>query len=171
MSFTIDGTRWPWPCSIERAAEVRSSEVSGLLMNRNYFNDVIGTYMQYTVSVAIPLNQRDRHTALYEQLTEPVDGHVFVLPYNQTSLTVTGRVENVSDVYVRLAGGGTYWKGLSFTVTANHPTKSMTLNQVLARGRAVVPEIAEHSEGDTWIWVNGGWDLAVEYRNADEIKY
>lgn len=169
--FTIDGTRWPWPCSIERAAEVRSSEVSGLLMNRNYLNDVIGTYMQYTVSVAIPLNQRDRHTVLYEQLTEPVDGHVFVLPYNQTSVTVTGRVESVSDVYVRLANGGQYWKGLSFTVTANHPTKYKTWRTALNLGRAKVPEIAEHSEGDTWIWVNGGWDLAVEYRNADEIQY
>lgn len=169
--FTIDGTRWPWPCSIERAAEIRPSEVSGLLMNRNYFNDVIGTYMQYTVSVAIPLNQRDRHTALYEQLTEPVDGHVFVLPYNQSSVTVTGRVEGVQDVYVLLANGGQYWKGLRFTVTANHPTKYKALNEVLSRGRTIVPEIAEHHDGDTWIWANGHWELAVTYKDADTTKY
>ena len=54
MSFTVDGVEWNIPCTIERTAEITASEISGLLLNRNYFNDVLGTYMRYTISIAIP---------------------------------------------------------------------------------------------------------------------
>lgn len=169
--FTIDDYTWPWPCSIERAAEVRPSEISGMMLDKSWFNDVIGTYMEYTVSVAIPLDQRNMHTALYEQLTEPVDGHTFALPCNQGILQLTGRVQNVSDVYVRLANGGTYWKGLSFTITANHPTKTVGLYDVITRGRAPVPEIVQPAEGDTYVWYNGRWSKSASYADADRIAY
>lgn len=169
--FTIDDIAWPWPCSIEREAEVRPSEISGMMLDKSWFNDVVGTYMQYTVSVAIPLNQRDALTALYEQLTEPVDGHVFVLPYNQTSITVTGRVEIVSDACVRLSNGGKFWRDLTFTITANHPTKAMGLYEAIMRGRSPVPEIMQPAEGDTYVWYSGRWSKSASYPNADVIAY
>ena len=169
--FTIDGMAWPWPCSIERAAEIRASELSGLMLNKAYFNDVIGTYMSYTVRVAIPLDQRDKHTALYDVLTDPVGEHTVVLPYNQSSVTVTGRIDNVGDVLVRLPNGGQYWKGLGFTITANNPTRTHTLAEAITRGHGNMPEVATHSEGDTYVWVGNRWELTVQYRNADITRY
>lgn len=169
--FSIDGNQWPYPVDIERAAELKPSEISGLLLDRNYFNDVLGTYMSYTVAVVVPPSSLDTYFPLYEALSDPTDGHTFLLPYNGNSITITGRVDNVSDIYVRRPNGGVYWKGLRFTVIANHPSKHYSLSQVLTRGRTIVPEVAAHSEGDTWIWTDGHWELSVWYRDADTTKY
>ena len=169
--FSVDGSLWPWPCAIEREAVVRPSEISGMLLDKSYFNDVTGTYMQYTVSVAVPIAQRQFYSALYEVLTAPVDGHRFRLPYNQGFLDVTGRVEDVKDEHARLPGGGTYWKGCKFTLMANHPSRTVTLGEAIARGRAPVPEVSSPREGDTFTWVDGRWSRTASYPDADAIAY
>lgn len=169
--FTIDDVAWSWRCDIERAAEVRASEISGMMLDKSWFNDVVGTYMQYTVSVYAPPNALDEQAQLYEVLTEPVDGHAFVLPYNGGALQVTGRVQDISDITVQLPNGAKYWKGLWFTIVANHPTKTVGLYDVITRGRAPVPEIVQPAEGDTYVWYSGRWSKSASYADADVIAY
>lgn len=169
--FTIDGMTWPYPIDVTRNAEIRSTEVSGEMLDGSYYNDVEGTYFNYTVRVAVPLNQRNMAAQYYEALVDPVDGHTFVLPYNNNTVIVVGRVEDVSDVFVRLPNGEKYWKGLQFTVIANAPTYAYSAAELIARGRSVMPEPASPSEGDTWVWTNGAWALTVHYDDADAIRY
>ena len=157
--FSVDGLTWPYRCAIERAARLQPSDISGLMMDGSYFNDLHGTYMSYTIMIAVPLTDRDSITPLYEALTDPVDGHVFVFPYNQSTITVTGRVDGeVGDVYVDLPNGQQYWKGLQFTIIANHPSKQYTLSEVLTRGRAPLPDIAMPEVGDTYTYTASGWE-------------
>lgn len=169
--FSIDGITWDIPCSIEREAAISASDISGQMLDRSYFNDVLGTYMSYTVRIAVPLNMRDEYTQIYEALTNPVDGHLFVMPYNDSTIEITARVSTVSDVYVRLAGGQVYWKGIQFTCVANYPTKAMTLGEMVVTGRAPFPDVAEPSEGDTYTYSNGAWVPAATYEDADSIYY
>lgn len=168
--FSIDGVQWPYPCDITRVAELTASDISGMMLDKSYFNDVLGTYMQYTVKLAVPVTARDTYTTIYEMLTDPVDAHTFILPYNQGNLTIVARVDSVSDVYVRLADGGIYWKGIQFTITANHPSKEYSLNQVLARGRSPLPELAEVSTGAIYEYTSTGW-VPAEYGDADTTYY
>lgn len=156
--FTIDGIRWDYPCQIERAAEIKASEISGFMLDKSYFNDVMGTYMSYTVTLAIPPKQMTQYSAVYELLTDPVDAHSFVLPYGNSTITITGRVVSVKDNYVRLAGGAVAWKGTTFTVAANHPTKEVSLDEVITRGAAPLPEGAAVSIGSVWAYGSGGWE-------------
>ena len=169
--FTIDEYTWPYPCNIEREAEMRPSEISGMLLDRTYFNDVIGTFLRYTVKLAVPLNDRDACTRVYELLTEPVEGHVFTLPYNQGRITVTGRVLSVPDTFLRLERDGQYWRDLRFTVLANHPSRALTLGEAISRGRAPIPDVAQPNEGDTFIWTDNHWAKSAEYPDADAIAY
>lgn len=169
--FTIDGLTWDIPCKIERTAEITASDISGLMLDKSYFNDVLGTYMSYTVSMVVPLNMRDEYERIYEAITNPVDGHTLVLPYNNDTIEITARIANVSDVYVRLAGGRNYWKGIRFTAIANYPTKAMTLGEMVVAGRAPFPSVADPSEGDTYTYTSGGWVPAVVYEDADSIYY
>jgi len=169
--FTVDGITWDIPCSIEREAAITASDISGLMLDRSYFNDVLGTYMSYTVRIAVPLDMRDEYIQIYEALTNPVDGHLFVLPYNNSTIEITARVSNVSDVYVRLAGGQVYWKGIEFTCVANYPTKAMTLGEMLVTGRALPPDISDPEIGDSYIYTNSGWVPSPTYENADSIYY
>lgn len=168
--FTIDGLRFDWPCDITRTARIRPSELSGIMLDKRWFNDVLGTYMTYSVSVAVPMGAGEDYERLYDALTLPVEGHRFTLPYDRGEITVEGRVEQVSDVYVRLPGGDLHWRGVRFDVVANHPSREMALEQVLERGRSPMPNIAAPAEGDSFSFVEGRW-TRVDYADADEIRY
>ena len=169
--FSIDGMQWAIPCDISRTAEVTPSDISGLMLDKSYFNDVIGTFMKYTISIAVPVSMRDEYARIYEALTDPVDGHAFVLPYNNSTITITARVTSISDVYVRLPNNGDYWKRIQFEIIANHPSKAKTLDQVIAMGRTPLPDIAAPAEGDTYTWHDGQWGAAATYTDADGVYY
>jgi hypothetical protein len=121
--FIIDSIRYDMPCSIEREAEIRASDISGMLLDKGYFNDVIGTYMRYTVSVAVPTGQESDYAQLYEILTDPKASHTCDLPYNQGRKIIVGRIEAVSDKYYHEEDGVHIWRGTKFTITANEPSK------------------------------------------------
>lgn len=123
MSFTIDNVEYKMPCSISRKAAVKSSGNSGGLLDGTYYNDVLGTYMEYDITVAVPTGMEDTYSQLYEMLTDPVPEHIVTMPYNQTTITFTARVETVSDKLYREEGTTRIWRSTSFTVTASEPQK------------------------------------------------
>lgn len=157
MSWSIDQTIWDIPCSIERTSEMTSSEISGLMLDKSYFNDVIGTYMKYSLKLIVPVGWEQKYVDLYKILTEPVDGHQFQLPYDGGVLAITGRIENVKDVYVRMPSGKTHWKGISFDVIANHPSREMKLSEVINRGAAPLPDESDVVVGATYNYTVQGW--------------
>lgn len=153
----IDGVEWTIPCDISRTSEIRASEISGQMMDGSWFNDPLGTFMRYEVTLAPNPRDMAAYYAVYEILTAPVDGHVFVLPYNGDTIEITARVESVADVYVRMAGGEVYWKGVRFTITANHPSKTEALGEVIQRGRTPMPDVSGPEVGDTYTWTGTTW--------------
>lgn len=150
MSFKIDGIDWDFPCTVERTAEIQASDISGLMLDKTYFNDVLATYMRYDLRIEVPFGREQDYTLLYDKfLIAPVGSHSFELPYQGGIIEVVGRIESVSDIYVRhtttvpVEEGGVvvsyekkesiHWKGIQFSVTGNHPTKkviAVTENEV-----------------------------------------
>jgi hypothetical protein len=170
--FTIDGIEWDVPCNIDRTAEMQASDISGMLLDKTYFNDVIGTYMKYDISLAIPMGYFDRYTDLFEILSNPVDAHTFVFPYNQTTIEITGRISVVSDRYYRKEGNVQIWRGTKFSVIANHPSKEMSLTEVISRGTTSIPDKVEVPDGTIYEWdaENGIWNM-ITLDDADEVYY
>ena len=166
--FSVDGLPWDIPCRIERTAAMTASEISGLLLDKSYFNDVLGTYLRYDITVVVPKGYESAYDALYEKLTEPVDAHAFVLPYNSGTITVTGRVENVRDVWRRVPGGGNCWVGTAFTVAANHPTKELSLGEVITRGASPLPSGEAVQTGASYTYTSDGW---APIADADATAY
>lgn len=170
MSWSIDGFEWDIPCTIERTAELESSEISGMLMNKQYFNDVLGTWMRYTVSIAVPKGKEAEYDTLYEILTAPVDGHVCVFPYNQSQIAITARIDVVSDKYVRLPNDRTIWRHTKFECIANHPSKEMGLTDVITTGMTPSPEPPSAATGDLYEKTAYGW-IQRYYNDADGMYY
>ena len=168
--WSIDGLTWEIPCQIERTSEMRPSDISGVLLDKTYFNDVIGTYLNYEISIAVPLDMVKEYENLYELITQPVDSHTFVLPYGQSTITVIGRVASVSDKYVYMDRNRNYWKGFTFTVVSNHPTKEMELGNVLTRGMSSMPSTVGIADGATFRWNESEhvWEVVPP---ADEGNY
>ena len=123
--ITVDGVDYEFPCDITREAQIQASELSGMLLNKNYHNDPLGTYMQYTITMAIPVTMMAEYSTLYEVLSDPVAGHTFILPYNQGTIQINGRVETVSDRYYS-KGGVAVWRGTQYVIIANEPSKVPT---------------------------------------------
>lgn len=169
--FTIDGVQYRVECSIERKSEIKTSDISGMLLDGHIFNDVLGTYYSYEVRLTMPLRNKGRYGNLIEQLTEPVEGHTFVLPYNNDTLQLTGIVVDPEDVWVRLPSGYTYWDGLRFTINANGPTKALTLGEAISRGLTPLPDVYDAQIGDTYTYTADGWEAASSYPDADTTAY
>ena len=169
--FTIDGVQYNVECSIERTAEIKTSDISGMMLDGHIFNDVLGTYFSYDVKLTMPLRNKGRYATLIEQLTEPVEGHAFVLPYNNDTLQLTGLVVDPEDVYVTLPSGFTYWEGLRFTVNANGPTKEQTLSEAIQRGLTPLPDVYDAQIGDTYTYTADGWEAVSSYPDADTTAY
>lgn len=170
MLLSIDGVQYDIKCEIRRTARVQFTDISGELMDGTYFGDVEGTYYDYEITLKYPLYSQDKYAALYEALTAPVDGHTFILPYNNSTITVTGRVETVPDEQVEMESGYKFWRGMRFEIIANAPTKEVTLSQVLLRGREPVPEAVAVNEGDTYVW-DGDKYVKTVYVDGDDTAY
>lgn len=170
MAFTVDGFEWDIPCTIERTAEVKASEISGMMMDKRYFNDVLGTYLKYTVAIAIPKGWENVYTGIYTILAQPQGFHTFTFPYNEDEVNITGRVETISDSWVRLPNGKQTWRKTTFEVISNVPTFEDTLEGAIARGLSPYPVAPEAQEGDLYEYSNGTW-IRRYYANADEVYY
>lgn len=168
--FTVDGLEWNIPCQIDRTAEVRASEISGVLLDKTYFNDIMGTYMKYDISIAVPVGMEYDYANLYELLTDPVDAHSFTLPYNQSTVELTARVETISDRYYKSEDGTKVWRGIKFSVIANHPTKEISLDESIAHGLSPVPDVLEPEIGELYEYTASGWEQR-SYDDADDVGY
>lgn len=169
MIWSIDGIEWDLPCDISRVSEVTLSDISGMLLDKSYFGDVLGTYLKYSIKLVIPPGMEQKYYSVYEAITEPVDGHTFILPYNGGNVEITGRVSGISDVYVILPNGAHRWKGIAFDIISNHPSKTMELSDVITRGMTPLPATANFPDGTTASMVDGQW-VFTTYEDAD-VKY
>jgi len=170
MILTIDGVEFDVKCEVRREATVHATEISGELMDGTYFNDVDGTYYDYELYFSYPLYDRDKYAAIYEALTEPVDGHAFVLPYNNSTIEIAARVETVSDEQIETDSGFKFWRATRFGLYANAFSKQVSLAEVITRGRAPIPDAASPSIGDTYVWDGTEWTV-TEFPDADDIAY
>ena len=161
MILTIDGVDYDVKCRVRRQGDVRDTDISGEMLDGSYFHDVAGTYYDYEISFLYPLYDRNKYAEIYEALTQPVEGHTFILPYNNSTVTLTAKVELADDELLELENGQQYWRALSFTLTANAPTKQMSLDQVITRGRTTLPDAASPAIGDTYTYTTNGWIKVV----------
>lgn len=159
--FTVDGLQWSIPCDISRSIRVEDSEISGQLLDGTYFHDVTGTFIDYEITLTPNPHQMGEYYSLVQLLFQPVDGHQFTLPYNGDTVQLTAKVDNAKDIWVRLPNNAVYWRGMSFTAKANHPTYAQTLQEAIARGVTPLPDVAVPAIGDTYTFTANGW-VAVD---------
>lgn len=169
MSWSIDGVEWEYPCTIQRVSEVSASEISGLMLNKAYFNDVIGTYLKYTVTIAVPKGHESDYTTIYELLSAPLNYHTFVLPYNESTVTINGRMQTVSDQWVRLPNNKQTWRKTTFEIIANTPTKVANGQYIQNHGLTPYPNDPKAKVGDFYEYTAGGW-IQRDYSDGD-VKY
>lgn len=169
--FTMDGVEWSLPGDITRKFDIHDTDISGRMMNGQIFHDVDGTYLEYEITVCPNPRQMGDYYSLLAMLSRPVDGHVFVLPYDNGTIEITAKVEAPRDVWVRLPGGQVYWKGMRFTVTANGPTYAEALDDTISRGMTPLPDVYDAEIGDTYTMTANGWEKTSALPDADSMAF
>lgn len=129
-TFYVDGTPYTLPCTIIRKTEKRIGDNAGYLMNKHFHNDVLGTYITYTVTLAVPRGKESEYSNLYTFLAMPHGEYTFQMPYNQSFITFNGKVDNISDrLRAQIDDNGTavnIWTEISLDITSTDPIQGAT---------------------------------------------
>lgn len=170
MIFSIDEMDWDIGCTVERTSEMQSSGISGMMLDKSYFNDVIGTYLKYDIRLEVPFGKEQDYNSLYEKLNDPVSEHHVNIPYaGGYTFQIYGRISSVKDVYVRMKSGEIHWKGVQFSIISNYPSKWQTLDEsIMSRGASKLPPDTNVNVGEVYVYGRNGWE---ELPSGDDNYY
>lgn len=117
--FIIDGVGFNVNVTnLKRNGKVQDTGSSGRVNSGLMHREIIGTYYNYTMELEQALENIEEYDRLYYALTAPVDSHILVIPYGQSTLTFTMYVTKVSDQLTFLNDDIRRWSGLEIEFTA-----------------------------------------------------
>nr|DAT15911.1 MAG TPA: hypothetical protein [Caudoviricetes sp.] len=124
--FTIDGVGYNvGVVSIHRTANIKDGPNADTALSGKRWRDVQGTFYDYTMEVSADGMSREDYDAMYEVLSAPVDSHVLVAPYGQTTISFTACIEVVEDDVLYM-DDGTAWGNLTVNLYAQEAKRKPT---------------------------------------------
>ena len=124
--FTIDGVGYNvGVVSIHRTANIKDGPNADTALSGKRWRDVQGTFYDYTMEVSADGMSREDYDAMYEVLSAPVDSHVLVAPYGQTTISFTACIEVVEDDVLYM-DDGTVWGNLTVNLYAQEAKRKPT---------------------------------------------
>lgn len=112
--------------NITRRAEIRDTDLSGTMLGGEYHRDIMGTYYTYQLTIAVPVTDTATYTELYQLLTQPVESHQVVLPYNQSVLEITAYIKTVTDRLYRQTLDKLTWNTIVVEFVGASPSRIPT---------------------------------------------
>lgn len=86
--------------------------------------DTIGTYYNYTYTVARNGDNLSDYDALHKTLRDPKNRRkTITVPFDQGYVTFEAYVSGVTDTLVSMKGGKNYWDGMSIKFVATNPNE------------------------------------------------
>lgn len=124
--FTIDGVGYNvGVVSIHRTANIKDGPNADNALSGKRWRDVQGTFYDYTMEVSADGMSREDYDTMYEVLSAPVDSHVLVAPYGQTTISFTAYIEVVEDDVLYM-DDGTAWGNLTVNLYAQEAKRKPT---------------------------------------------
>lgn len=119
----IDGTEY----NVGISSLIRQSEFLDASASRSLSGTLkrklIGVFCNYEVKFIIGVNTD--YNNLYEKLTEAVEFHTVVMPYNDTILEFEAYITTVQDQLIRSKSDRNYWGNLTVKFIAKEPYKKV----------------------------------------------
>lgn len=108
--------------SLKRKFEVADGDSSGRLQNWKMYRDVVGTFYNYTLKVALKDYDVESYDNFYQAISSPIESHVLEIPYGQGILTFDAYVTKGEDDLVN-KGVNNIWDGLTINFIAMEPQR------------------------------------------------
>lgn len=120
--FFIDGVGYNVHVTkLTRKFSVMDTEKSGRTMDGEMYRDPIGTFYNYTMSIAPCGGDADSMDAFWEVISQPVASHVCEFPYGQKTLTQKMYVTSGEQDLTIIAADKSYWGEITVNFIAMGP--------------------------------------------------
>lgn len=120
--FVMDGIEYNIDViSLERSFTVMDSSKANRTQSGEMYRDPVGTYYNYTMTVAERDGDPDSLDAFWDAVSQPVASHVCVFPYNQETLTQRMYVTSGKQQIRRISESNTSWGDISLNFIAMIP--------------------------------------------------
>lgn len=110
--------------SLRRIATVKDGVAAGTMKDGSYTRDIIGTLIDYSMTIERHSAQDDEYDALWLVLTDPdTPVHTVTFPYGQSTLTFAAYIQTVEDSLNYTINGYNGWGSMSVTFKAQTPQR------------------------------------------------
>jgi hypothetical protein len=120
--FLVDGVSYNvYVTKLTRKFSVLDTDKSGRTQDGNMYRDPIGTFYNYTMTVAPQGGDMDSLDAFWDTISKPEKSHVCVFPYGQETLTQKMYVTSGEQELKLLQQDKTYWGEITLNFIAMKP--------------------------------------------------
>ena len=99
--------------SLTREFELLEGPNAGQMLSGRQERDLLGTGYSYEMTIQPDPTRPLEYDALYEALSQPVDSHQIILPYGQSVLSFSAKIQSGRDVMRGRLAGINRWGDLS----------------------------------------------------------
>ena len=122
QAFLMDGIAYNIRVSkMTRKFSVQDTDRTGRTQDGEMYRDIVGTFYNYTMVV----EQKDADTESFDQfweaISQPVESHVCVFPYNQSIMTQRMYITSGEQELVSRTPSRTKWGEISISYIAMSP--------------------------------------------------
>lgn len=108
--------------NLKRKFEVADGDSSGRLQNWKMYRDVVGTFYNYTLQVALKDYDYESYDSFYQAISSPTESHVLEIPYGQGILVFNAYATKGEDSLIH-KGQNNIWDGLTINFIAMEPQR------------------------------------------------
>lgn len=120
--FLLDGVAYNVIVTkLTRKFSVQDTAKTGRVQSGDMYRDIIGTFYNYSMTVEQIGTDAAALDAFWEAISKPVDSHVCVFLYGQTTLTQRMYITSGEQDLVRIAQERTDWGVLNVSFIAMSP--------------------------------------------------
>lgn len=122
QAFLMDGIAYNVCVSkMTRKFSVLDTDKTGRTQDGEMFRDIVGTFYNYSMTVEQLGSDTDSFDAFWEAISQPVESHVCVFPYNQSTMTQRMYVTSGEQDLLRKTPEKSNWGSVTVSYIATSP--------------------------------------------------
>ena len=122
QAFLMDGSAYNVRVSkLTRKFSVQDTDKTGRTQDGEMYRDIVGTFYNYSMTVEQMGSDRESFDSFWEAVSQPVESHVCVFPYNQTIMTQKMYITSGEQDLISKTADRTLWGEISLNYIAMSP--------------------------------------------------